>query len=138
MAVVEYYRKDLDGLIGKKLSDKDILEKLPLLGNPIEKVTKDTITVEVFPNRPDMLSIEGFARTAAGFFNVKSGMVNYKVPKGKLKVTVDPSVKGVRPHFVSAVIKNINLSDVVVASMMQFQEKINDTVGRRRKKMASG
>ncbi|MFH1786589.1 MAG: phenylalanine--tRNA ligase subunit beta [archaeon] len=138
MAVLEYGRKDLEKLVGKKLTDKDIQDVLPLLGTPVEHLTPDLLTVEIFPNRPDMLSIEGFARAVAGFLNVETGPVQYKIPKGNVEVTVDKSVKDVRPHFLAAVIRNVKLTDPVVASMMQFQEKINDTMGRRRKKLASG
>ncbi len=43
-----------------------------MLGTDLEDVTDDEITVEIFPNRPDMLSEQGFGRALSSFIGVKN------------------------------------------------------------------
>ena len=59
-------------LLNKKISDKELEEKIPMLGTDLSKIEKNEIVVEVFPNRPDMLSEEGFARALSSFSNPRS------------------------------------------------------------------
>ena len=54
-------------LVGKKISDKELNERIPMLGTDLDKIDKDEIIVEVYPNRPDMLSEQGFARALSSF-----------------------------------------------------------------------
>lgn len=137
MAIIEVDRADLEKLIGKKLTIKDIEENIPVFGCPLEKIDGNKLYYEIFPNRPDMLSVEGFAR-ALGMFLFSKNIPEYKVRTPKIKLSVDSSVKSVRPYVVAAVIRNVKLTEASVASLMQVQEKIHDTLGRRRKKVAIG
>ena len=138
MAVVTYDRKDLESLVGKKLTDQALNEQIPLLGTPVEEFDKKEITFEVFPNRPDLLSIEGLARALRGFLKVSPDIDKYEVKKGKIEFFIDPSVKEVRPCFATAVIRDVKFNDSMVQSIMQFQEKIHDTLGRKRRKVSIG
>lgn len=138
MAVVTYNRKDLEGLVGKKLSGKVLLEEIPLLGTPVEEISKDEITFEVFPNRPDLLSIEGFARALRGFLGLEPGLDTYEVKQGNIEFFIEPSVRSIRPCFATAVIRHVEFNDSMVQSVMQFQEKIHDTLGRKRRKVSIG
>jgi phenylalanyl-tRNA synthetase beta chain len=138
MAVVEFNKKDLEKLLGKKLTKKDIEETIPMFGCPLEKLEKDRVYYELSPNRPDMLSIEGFARSIRKFMGLQTGLERYKTRKSRIKLYVDESVKNVRPYIVAAVVRDVKLTDDVVASLMQVQEKLHDTLGRKRKKVAIG
>jgi len=109
-----------------------------MLGTDLEKVDDYEIIVEVFPNRPDLLSEEGFARALSSFIGVKTGLRKYNVKKSSFKVNVDKSVENIRPYIRCAVLKNINLSDEAIKSLMQLQEKLHLTHGRKRKKVAIG
>jgi phenylalanyl-tRNA synthetase beta chain len=55
-------KKVLEKLIGKKLSDEELQDRISMLGTDLQKIEGNEIVVEVFPNRPDMLSEQGFAR----------------------------------------------------------------------------
>ncbi|MDD5087015.1 MAG: phenylalanine--tRNA ligase subunit beta, partial [Candidatus Nanoarchaeia archaeon] len=96
------------------------------------------ITVEIFPNRPDLLSEEGFARALSSFIGIKTGLREYDVKKSDLKAKVENSVENVSPVIRCAVLKNVNLTDEAIKSLMQLQEKIHLTHGRKRKKVAIG
>ena len=81
MPTIKLNKKDLLNLIGKKLSDKELKDRISMLGTDLEEVNDNKVTVEVFPNRPDMLSSEGFARALSSFIGVKKGLKEYKVKK---------------------------------------------------------
>ena len=137
MATITLNKKDVLKLIGKNVSDKD-LEKAAMMGTPVEEITKDEITIEVFPNRPDLLSEEGFARALSAFLGVKKGLREYKVNKSNYKFKIDAKVKSVRPCVAQAVVKDIKLDADAVNSLMKLQEKIHLTHGRNRKKVSMG
>ena len=44
-----------------------IQEKITLFGTPLENITQENIEIEVFPNRPDLISLEGFMRSFKKF-----------------------------------------------------------------------
>lgn len=137
MALIEVDIKDLENLVGRSLTKEDLTEKIPMMGFPLEKLENGKAFFEVFPNRPDMLSVEGLARSIRSFFGVGKEPV-YSFKKSGIKITVDKSVKKVRPFAVSAAVRNVKLTDNLLVSLMQVQEKLHDTLGRRRRKVAIG
>ncbi|MCD4760113.1 phenylalanine--tRNA ligase subunit beta [archaeon] len=138
MPTITLDKKDLLELVGKKLSDEKLKDRISMLGTDLEHINGNEIVVEVFPDRPDMLSAEGFARALSSFVGVKKGLRKYNVKKSGLNVKVDKKVDKVRPEMVCAVVKNIKLNNVAVQSLMQVQEKIHMTFGRNRKKLSIG
>ena len=75
MATITVNRKVFDKLLGKKLSDKEIHEKIPLLAVGVENITKEEMVLEVEPNRPDYLSTQGFARGLSAFLGLQKGTI---------------------------------------------------------------
>ncbi len=138
MAVVQFEKKYLEKAIGRKLTECDYKERIPMFGCPLEKMEKQAVHFEVSPNRPDLLSIEGFSRAIRNFTTNRPKLTKYKTSKGKIKLKIHPSVKQVRPHIVCAVVRNVKITDDLIASLMQVQEKLHDTLGRKRKKVAIG
>jgi len=57
MTILTLNRKDFERKVGKLT--KELEDKITQMGTPIEEVTPTEISVEVFPNRPDLLSILG-------------------------------------------------------------------------------
>lgn len=131
-------KKDLLGLLGKKVSDDRLKNRISMLGTDLEKVNTDEIEVEVFPNRPDMLSTEGFARALSSFMGIKKGLRKYKVNNSRYLVKVNKNVSKVRGQVGCAIIKNIKLDEGAIISLMQVQEKLHISHGRNRKKMSIG
>ena len=138
MPTITIDKKDLLDLVGKKLTDDKLKNKISMLGTDLEEVTDKEVNVEIFPNRPDMLSTEGFARALSSFVDVKKGLRNYKINNSNYVVNMDKKVKEVRPYAVCAVVKNVNLNDVAIESLMQVQEKLHTTHGRNREKASIG
>src|SRR5687767_9636780 len=79
---------------------------------------------EFFPNRPDLLSIEGLARACRGFFDVKPGLHSYKVQMGSEAVTVDPSVVAIRPVIGFAKVTGVPLDEKRLAQLIELQERL--------------
>ena len=137
MPTVTLSKKALEQLIGKKLSLEQLKERMSYLGTDLESVEGDNITIEIFPNRPDMLSEQGFGRALASFIGLKPGLREYKVKPSGWKVIVDKNVT-MRPYTVCAVVKHLKFNDEGIREIVQLQEKLAVTLGRNRKKAAYG
>jgi phenylalanyl-tRNA synthetase beta chain len=138
MPTITLDKKDLLELMGKKISDDKLKDRISMIGTDLEHINGNEIVVEVFPDRPDMLSAEGFARALSSFVGVRKGLRNYNVKKSNFVAKVDKKVEKVRPYMVCAVVKNVKLTDAAVQSLMQVQEKMHKTFGRDRKKLSIG
>jgi len=138
MPTINVNRKVFEQLVGKKLPLEKLKDRISYLGTDLEEVTDDEIAVEIFPNRPDMLSVQGFARAFSSFIGVKTGLRKYKVLDSKEKVRIDKSVKDVRPFTACAIVKGIKYDDERIKEVIQIQEKLHVTYGRNRRKVAIG
>lgn len=137
MPTVHLNKEVFESLVGKKLSLEELKNRISMIGTDLESIQDNTITVEIFPNRPDMLSEQGFARAFSSFIGEKRGLRKYEVKKSGEKVIVDKSTK-MRPYMVGAIVKNITFNDERIREIMQVQEKLSTTHGRNRKKSEYG
>lgn len=124
--------------VGRKLRDDILAERVTMLGTEVEEITADTITIEVFPNRPDLLSLQGLARALRAFLRVETGLKQYTPVKGKTIVQVDPNLKTIRPYTACAVARKLKLDDTKIKELIDLQEKLHGTYGRKRKRMSMG
>ncbi|MFH1174089.1 MAG: phenylalanine--tRNA ligase subunit beta [archaeon] len=138
MPTVKLDRNTIYKKIGKKLNDDQLFDRISYLGQSLEDIQKDEITVEINPNRPDLLSEQGFARALGSFIGTKKGLKKYTVKKSSVKVIIHPSVKKVRPCTACAIVKGLKLNDELIKEIIYLQEKLHITYGRNRKKTAIG
>ena len=138
MPVITVDRKDFCRLIGKDISMNEIEEKIPMLGAGWEGNDKEEFSVEINPNRPDMLSVEGLARAFSSFIGIRSGIKTYKAEKSIYMVNVDSVTKPIRPYIVCAAITGMTFTDESIKSLMDIQEKLHITHARKRRKAAIG
>src|SRR3990167_2964419 len=138
MKNVTLNKNQFEELVGKKLPLEELKDRISMLGTDLEKIEGNEIIVEVFPNRPDMLSEQGFARAFSSFIGVKKGLKEYKINKSNYKVVIEKSVKEVRPFTACAVVKNLKFDDEKIKSMIHIQEKLHIGYGRNRRKVAIG
>ncbi|MFA6490087.1 MAG: phenylalanine--tRNA ligase subunit beta [Candidatus Micrarchaeia archaeon] len=134
MAQLQFTLEDLQELV--KIGKAEAIDTLTMLGFPTEEMEDGRLNVEVTPNRPDALCVEGVARVLRCRMSGKPA--KYSIGKPKVKVTVDKSVADVRPVFGGAVVRGVKMSDSLVRSIMQVQEKLHETLGRKRRKVAIG
>ncbi|MDO9537047.1 MAG: phenylalanine--tRNA ligase subunit beta [Thermoplasmata archaeon] len=138
MAVITMSYRDLVNLIGQDISQEELLAMLPMMGSDIDSVDGDVMNVEFFPNRPDLYSVEGVARAVRGFMGKETGLAQYPVEHTDNVLNVDPSVAKIRPFIVAGIVRNVKMTDELIASLMEAQEKLHLTLGRKRKKVAIG
>ncbi len=138
MPTVTLNKTVFEKLVGKKLPLEELKDRISMLGTDLESVQSEEITVEIFPNRPDMLSEQGFARAFSSFIGVKKGLRTYPVKKSDAKIIVDRSVLKYRPCSAAAIVKGVKFTHELIKEIMQNQEKMHVTYGRNRKKVALG
>ncbi|MBU0461450.1 MAG: phenylalanine--tRNA ligase subunit beta [Nanoarchaeota archaeon] len=140
MPSVKLNKEVFEKLVGKRLPLEELKDRISMLGTDLEGIEGNEINVEVFPNRPDMLSEQGFARAFSSFIGVKTGLRKYEIkrPEKDFVVTIDKSVSDVRPFTACAVVKGIKFDDEKIREIIQMQEKLHVTYGRNRKKAAIG
>jgi phenylalanyl-tRNA synthetase beta chain len=138
MPVIEINLEDFRTRLGRVVTKEELMDRLPMIGTSWEGETDEGFHLEVFPNRPDLLSIEGLVRAYASFMGSKTGLRSYEVHETDYTVYVDRKVEKVRPYFVTAVVKDIDFDDALIRSIIQMQEKLHVTHGRKRRKVAIG
>ena len=138
MTNVDIHRDDLADLVGASLSIEEFVDRITFMGASPEGVQGDVMTFDVFPNRPDMYSVEGIARGLRGFLGLEVGLPVYRSEPSGIEFLVDRSVADVRPFAVGGIVRGLELEDALLRSLVDLQEKLHLTVGRRRKKVAIG
>ena len=139
MPTVIFSKLELESLIEKKLPLEELKDRISMLGTDLEHIEGDEIKVEIFPNRPDLLSQEGFARALASFINAKgkTGLKQYNVEKPK-KQLILKNLPPQWPFAIAFIAKGLNLDAEKVRDLIQLQEKIGVTMLRNRKKGGIG
>ncbi len=138
MALISIDYHDLVSLMGQEISKEELISTLPMMGSDIDSVEGDVLNVEFFPNRPDLYSIEGVARALRGFLGLEKGLASYDIGQTDIVLNVDASVNDVRPYIVSGMVRDVRITDELIKSLMEVQEKLHITLGRKRKKVAIG
>ncbi|MES2155827.1 MAG: phenylalanine--tRNA ligase subunit beta [bacterium] len=138
MPVVTFQAADLCRVIGRKVPTATLAERMPMMGGDLDKVQGDAITIEWFPNRPDLLTLEGTGRALRAFLDVKTGLPKYEVAKPKTELRVDPSVAAVRPHAALCFVRGVPFDAAYVQTVIDAQEKLTFSPGRKRRKIAIG
>lgn len=112
---------------------------MPELGCPVDDNSEDSIEVEVFPDRPDLLSHEAIARASRTFLSRSEVDVNLPVISGEIGLTVSAELADVRPIVLGAVVRGVDTGSNMgeredfIQSLMDHQEKLHLTLGRKRR-----
>jgi phenylalanyl-tRNA synthetase beta chain len=139
MPTIEISKLDLEALCKKKFNLAELQELLENNKISLESQEKDVLTLKIEDtNRADLLSVEGIARQLRGILKKETGIQNYKVNDSNFVVRVDSKVKKVRPYTVCAVIKDLKFDENFIKQIIQLQEKLTDTFGKKRKEAAIG
>ncbi|MEW6592621.1 MAG: phenylalanine--tRNA ligase subunit beta [Candidatus Hadarchaeota archaeon] len=129
--------QDICKLLGRKIEVEKLCERLAMVGMETE-AEGDSLKIEVFHNRPDLLSPEGVARALKGFLEIETGPPRYRIAAPRVVVDVEASVNQVRPFIAAGVVRDVQLTDDIVASLMQIQEKLHASLCRNRRRASIG
>src|SRR3990172_8769137 len=116
----------------------EFVDRITMMGSGPEGVRDGILTFDVFPNRPDMSSVEGIARGLRGYLGLETGLPSFSVRPSGIELRVDGSVADVRPYAVGGIVRGVELEDRLLQSLVDLQEKLHLTLGRRRRKVAIG
>ena len=137
----------IDRLMSKHGYQHDIdhlADNLPLLGTDIDRCDTETLDIEIFPNRPDLLSGETLSRAIRNFIHRAKATPNLDIKAGDIELIVDSELKEIRPIILGAVVRGVNPgrtpieSDAFIKSLMDHQEKLHFALGRGRKRASIG
>jgi phenylalanyl-tRNA synthetase beta chain len=129
---------DLCNLLREKISLEKLEYALPLIKCEIKTVEDGEMVVEINTDRPDMLSTEGIVRSLKGFLGIETGYPKFQTKQGRIMVNVTEFTEKVRPFIACVAVRNVKLTDDFVKQLMQLQEKLHETLSRRRRKASIG
>ena len=137
MTILTLNKKELEEKIGE-IDDK-LRNRIDMFGTPVDGESDEEIMIEVFPNRPDLLSFQGFTRAFTKFIGKGNDkLYSVEKPQENYEVLIDKSVKEVRPFTACAIVKGLNFNQRVIGEVIEIQEKLHGSYGRNRKKLAIG
>ncbi|POG57068.1 phenylalanine--tRNA ligase subunit beta [Haloferax marisrubri] len=140
MPVVDVQPDELRRLTGHEdKSDEEFKDDLFALGLEFEGVTDDgAFQLEFGPDRLDRLSVEGVARSLRYQYGDARGVSVPNTNDPDWTFVVDDDVPDERPYVTGAVVRGVDLDDAALDSLIQLQEKLHATMGRKRAKGAIG
>ena len=97
MPVITFSFRDLVSLTGKELPADELASLIPMMGADFHHydAATDEMGIEFFPDRPDMYSVEGIARSLRTFLGVEKGLKRYVVSDSGITMKVDASIETV-------------------------------------------
>lgn len=123
---------------------KEIPDRLPLLGTDIDSCDSDQLVIEIFPDRPDLLSAETLSHSMRSYLHDDYTSPSLQVNDGNVKFHVEPELSKIRPIILGAVVKGVHTGasdeeiDIFIKGLMEHQEKLHFALGRGRKKVSIG
>ncbi|MBN2477796.1 phenylalanine--tRNA ligase subunit beta [Candidatus Micrarchaeota archaeon] len=133
MGVVRANKKYLEKKCG--LKERKLIDVLTNIGLPVE-IEDEQYVIEITPDRPDLYFIEGIVRVVSAYSYGKKH--RYSAKKSRYEIEVDKNVEKIRPYISSCVVKGVKLEEEDILNLIDVQEKLHQTVGRKRKKAAIG
>ncbi|ELZ15799.1 phenylalanyl-tRNA ligase subunit beta [Natrinema thermotolerans DSM 11552] len=140
MPTVDIDPDELRELTGsEEKGDEELKDDLFGLGLEFEGRTEEgAFELEFAPDRLDRLSVEGVARSLRYQYGDARGIHVPSPNSAEWTIEVDDSVPDERPYVTGAVIRDVDLDDEALESLIQLQEKLHATMGRKRAKGAIG
>jgi phenylalanyl-tRNA synthetase beta chain len=140
MPVVDVDPDELRRLTGHdEKSDEELKDDLFALGLEYEGETEDgLLQLEFAPDRLDRLSVEGVARSLRYQYGDDRGVYIPDTNDAGWTIEVEESVPDERPYVTGAVVRGLDMDEAGLDSLIQLQEKLHATMGRKRAKGAIG
>jgi phenylalanyl-tRNA synthetase beta chain len=138
MPVISLPIHDLLTLLGKEMSPAELADAIVSMGAEDKGAHEGVLDIEFFPNRPDLYSVEGVARALRTYLGLQPPRPRYSLTKSRVELSVDPSVAEVRPIITGGLVKGLGFTEASLTSLVELQERLTETLGRHRKKVAIG
>jgi phenylalanyl-tRNA synthetase beta chain len=130
----------MEGITSRGIDKKAFKGLVDKLGMSLEKMDDKDAVIEITPDRPDLLEVNGLCRALRFLSGKTAPKENHYALKGKpyLTIKVGKAVKKCRPFIAGFVVQGADLKGNKIKELMNFQEKLHETYGRKRKKMSIG
>ncbi|MFH1240334.1 MAG: phenylalanine--tRNA ligase subunit beta [Candidatus Diapherotrites archaeon] len=139
MPTVETSKKDLEKLCGMKFTKEKLETALLFAKGELDGIDGDTLKIDIKDaNRPDLWSIEGIARVIKAGYGKSKGVPKWKMKNSGVDVFIEKSVSKSRPYITCAIVKNVRVTEDLLIQMIQLQEKVGDSYGRKRAEVGIG
>lgn len=139
MPVVNISKKYLLRLMSLELTDKQLTDQLTKMGLGVDEMAEDKLSLEISPNRPDLFGAVGLARSLKNFLHRSKRLVyQVKAETPEFELDVGKEVNSIRPYIASFAVHGLKLDDDMLTDAINFTEKLCQTYGRERKKIAIG
>ena len=147
MPTISIEQKLLSRLLAQHGLQHDVEQmaiQLPLLGTDIDTCDENTLDIEIFPDRPDLLSGETLAKAIRPFLHGAKSEPSLDVIAGSIRMTVDAELEHIRPVILGAVVRNVETGrteqekDEFIKALMDHQEKLHFALGRGRRRASIG
>ena len=121
----------------------DVDHRLPLLGTDIDRCDEEVLDIEIFPNRPDLLSAETLSLAMRGFLHNQPTLANESLESSGITLSVEPELATIRPIILGAVVRGLDMDDddemdEFIKQLMDHQEKLHFALGRGRRRASIG
>ncbi len=141
MPTIKFSVKDLQNLVGSKLHLERIKQLLAYCKAEVGSYdkTSDEISADFADtNLPYLWSTEGISRLLKGVIGKEKGIPRVSIKNSNYDVIVDDSVSAIRPYIVAFAARGKKVDNYLIKQLIQLQEKLCESFGRRRKKVAIG
>ncbi len=136
MAIARFSEKDLER---RGFGIKTLEELAPKMGIEVGRAGSGEVTVEVTPNRPDLLDSAGLVRALSDFSGRRRPIEGrYTVGGIAGEIITTRAVNAIRPCMAGIIAKGLDLSGNELRYLINFTEKLCETYGRKRRKFAIG
>ena len=89
-------------------------------------------------NRPDLWGVEGLSREVNGITGLATGLPDLSAEPSGYIIEVDPKLKPIRPYIGAAIVRGLKFTDFLIKQLIQLQEKVDFSYGRRRRRSSIG
>ena len=146
MPTISVDQKLLASLLSRHGCQHDIADvdhRLPLLGTDIDRCDEEVLDIEIFPNRPDLLSAETLSMAMRGFLHNQPTLANESLESSGITLSVEPELATIRPVILGAVVRGLDMvdddeMDDFIKQLMDHQEKLHFALGRGRRRASIG
>ena len=130
-------RKFVEGR-GRKHNVEDLAFRLPMMGTDIDICDENVLDIEIFPDRPDLLSPETLFHGMMPFLHDAPPNPRLLVNPGTISMKVSAELSEIRPVILGAVVRGLDIDEDIIKRLMEHQEKLHFALGRGRKRASIG
>lgn len=136
MPVLRFKTYRLLSLINPRLGLEELASLLESVKAEVEDVNEEYVEIELEVDRPDMYIAEGVARYLRGVLGLERGSPRYGLVDSGYTIIVE-DVK-TRPYIGGLVAWGVNVDEDYLEELIQLQEKLHNSLGGRRRRVAIG